>query len=407
MVNSYSLQAQDRELPDMNNLARLGLKVGWWNQADMNPKREEVEYVVVDELGVFVQSNGGMLTAFNAETGVKLWSRLMTRYDETMFPVTANQENVIVAVGLRLVNLDRFSGELVWEINLPEVPSTAPVLDDKQAYVGMLDGGITAVNLERIKELTRGGRVITEPRLVQSWRYKTGKTINSPALIIDNTVIFASLDHSVYSVTAVDRKLNYQFETDAAITAPIESNGKRLFVASEDFNFYCLNATKGQVLWTFVSGLPIRSKPIALYDQLYLLPSRGGLISINSSDGSPKWKTPVKGIEYFIALTREFLCGMTSDGRIMMINRNDGSIIGSIPPSDFKFPVLNDRTDRLFLCTNTGLITNIKLVDQEFPIYHRYPERRPVIPIFEANGATGETSSQEISTEEKPATENN
>ena len=69
-------------------------------------------------------------------------------------------------------------------------------------------------------------------------------------------------------------------------------------------------------------------------------------------------------------------------GNIVIVDRNDGSPVGALPLRDFKVRVSNDRTDRMYLATESGLVISIRDKNREFPIYHKYPERRPILPLF-------------------------
>jgi hypothetical protein len=44
--------------------------------------------------------------------------------------------------------------------------------------------------------------------------------------------------------------------------------------------------------------------------------------------------------------------------------------------------VQNERTDRLYLASKDGLVVGLREQGLEFPIYHKYPERRPILPEF-------------------------
>ena len=67
-------------------------------------------------------------------------------------------------------------------------------------------------------------------------------------------VLFASLDQSLYSVDADTRSQLLQFETDAPVSAPLGYADGFLYLASEDFSLYCINANNGSVRWQARTG---------------------------------------------------------------------------------------------------------------------------------------------------------
>jgi len=60
---------QETPLPTSRQLARFGLERAWWSQATMNVYRDKVAHLALDEESIYVQSTGGAVTAFDAETG--------------------------------------------------------------------------------------------------------------------------------------------------------------------------------------------------------------------------------------------------------------------------------------------------------------------------------------------------
>ena len=47
---------------------------------------------------------------------------------------------------------------------------------------------------------------------------------------------------------------------------------------------------------------------------------------------------------------------------------------------DLSVRIQNDRTDRIYLGTESGLIVCLRERGQEFPKFHMYPERSPILP---------------------------
>jgi hypothetical protein len=66
-----------------------------------------------------------------------------------------------------------------------------------------------------------------------------------------------------------------------------------------------------------------------------------------------------------------------------MISRDKGQILGQLPFRRFVVRPGNDRTDRLFLSTESGMIICLRQIGHNFPRYHRYPDRLPLLPELE------------------------
>ncbi|MBT4868154.1 MAG: PQQ-like beta-propeller repeat protein [Planctomycetaceae bacterium] len=373
------------QVPSQRLLGRYGLERAWWGQATLNPTRDKVRHMTVDEENVYVQATSGVVTAFDNETGKRLWAVQLGRRDLASYPLASNEDFALVAVGMQLFALDKFSGELLWELKLPAHPSTSPAMDERNVYIGALDGSVYAFSLRKIHQLYDENLLPQWSHDALIWRYKTAKEITTPPISTGRVVEFASMDRSLYSVSTERREQIFQFETDAPISAPMVRSDGRLYMASEDFNFYCLNSENGSVIWEFVSGLPVRKAPVVIGPHVFLLPDRGGMYCLSKASGKQIWWRP-RGTE-FIAATTELIFMSDALGNVVLVDRKDGAPVGALPLRDFKMRLSNDRTDRIFLATQSGLVISIRDKNREFPLYHKHPERRPILPSFADDSA--------------------
>jgi outer membrane protein assembly factor BamB len=398
----------ERTLPTRQALARHGLEMAWWGQAVINPTRDTVRHLSADEDCVYVQSTSGTITAFDALTGQRRWAVQLGRFDHPSFRAVSNEEMVMVVVGTEMYGIDKASGRTLWELRIPGQPTTSPSADDKHVYIGMLDGSVYAFEVAKIQPLYRQGRLPEWSHLVISWRFRTSKDITSPPVIIGTRVCLASRDGNVYAVTADRRELVFQFETDAPIVAPLTRVGETLFVASEDFSFYALrvkpkldepaNAKKvgegalpeyvapkrdkesGKVMWEFTSGLPIRKSPYPIGPDIFLMPDRGGFYCLSSQTGSEKWWQP-QGAN-FVAVTSQRVYASDRENNLLILSRSNGGILGSLPLRSFPVRFGNDRTDRIIVSTETGLVMVLREKGRTIPTFHMFPDRLPILPEF-------------------------
>ena len=78
LTASDAVQAQRTgftpKIPTQRFLGRYGLERAWWGQATLNPTRDTVRHLTVDEENVYVQATSGVVTAFDNETGKRLWA---------------------------------------------------------------------------------------------------------------------------------------------------------------------------------------------------------------------------------------------------------------------------------------------------------------------------------------------
>ena len=59
-------------LPSHNMLRRHGLVRMWWGQAFLDPSRDVIDHMLVDEDVVVMQASSGTVTTFDSESGRRL-----------------------------------------------------------------------------------------------------------------------------------------------------------------------------------------------------------------------------------------------------------------------------------------------------------------------------------------------
>ena len=210
------------------------------------------------------------------------------------------------------------------------------------------------------------------------------------------TVSYASRDKSLYAVSTADKQLIYQLETNAPIIAPLATNGKMLFLASEDYTLFALNSQNGRIVWDFTAGLPIRRAPFVISNDLYLAPDRGGLYCMNAVEGTKRWWQP--HLSSFVAVVGNTVYTSDIDGNLVRVSRADGGISGSLPMRAFSVRVSNDRTDRIYMSTESGLLIALRMRGETIPVFHKYPDRLPIVPEVEPEEPTPPVSGADAAT---------
>lgn len=373
-------QSKIGQMPTARLLSRFGLERAWWSQATMDTRRDYVRYMTLDEDNIYVQSTGGIITAFDNENGRKRWARQLGRQDDPSFAATSNDELVLVIAGIRMYALNKLDGEQLWVLRLPNPASTSPTMDEKQVYYGTIDGSVYAYDLKTIRELHNERKLPQYSAVAQNWRYKSAKEVSSRPVSNGRILHFASLDNSLYTVTTLERELQWQFETNRPISAPITEADGLVYLATEDFNVFCVSQDGGTMRWQFVTGLPIRKQPRIVNNDVYVFPARGGMYSLRKATGTRKWWRP--NMVDYVGATRKLVFVTDGLNNLVAMSRADGAIVGALPLRGFTVRFANELTDRLYLATNSGLTVCIREQGIEFPTYHKFPERQPILPEF-------------------------
>lgn len=377
-------------LPRPADLRAAGLEVAWWGVGSVTAGRGRITELTADEDAVYVQTSGNLLTAIDLTTGAKKWVTRFGRGGQTAVPVsTAPGEEtepglVIGAVGRTAFAINKDSGEIVWELPLPETAAAAltigPIDEGRRLYVPTVTGSVYSYDLAAIEEFHREKRLAEFSSGTQRWRYDAGSTISGPVAVDGIAAVFANADGVMIGVEAEERKLLWRFETGRRTSAPIAAADGTVYIASSDRNLYAVDTLNGLDRWEFVTREPVQKQPAIVKGALYVTPSRSGVYRVDRDTGRALWAA--ERATGFLAQAADRVYVSDSFDSVIALNLADGRPIGSVRLTEFPVRMQNPLTDRVIVATETGIVLCLKAAGAGFPVYHANPERRPVEPIF-------------------------
>lgn len=434
LTSTGEAQVAGSPLPSESLLNRNGLTRMWFGQVTMNSSRDKLEYMSFDDERIFVQTSSGIVSAFDAETGKRLWATTVGVADRPNFPATFDDEWLYIINGGSLFGVKKTNGDVLWEVRMPGAPSASPAPSDKQIYVGFLDGSVYAFQMKKITgeglvsrrtaNLKKDAAEISLSKMPTSieglhedgllpewgfrallWRYKTSNRIVAPPVPIADRLLFVSENGTMYHVNRMTRDLVYRFKTKATLSAPMTTYKSSVLLASEDLTLYSVDVARGGVRWQYVAGRPIQKAPIVVRDEVFLMPNRGGMLrlsAIKGDDPAVFWQQPL--VEDFVATSPERVYGTDARHNLVVLARDTGSELGVLPLPRFTKYYQNTRNDRLYLATEGGLLIALRETSREFPFVHQDVDRQPVMPTFTPESeAAGTGDGGEATTPPPPA----
>ena len=380
LASAPAAPAQARMLPDARDLRGAGLELAWWAVATISPGRDAVVDVTSDEDAVYVRTRENLLTAVDLATGAKKWSIRLGRDRQQGVPVATSRTLALAVVGRIAYAIDKDTGQIAWELPLPSTPTAPPAIDDARLYVGAGDGGVYAYDLGRIREYHTEGKLPQFVAGTSLWRYSTGAAIVGPPVLADIAVMFANADGVLFAVEAEERDLLWQFETDRRTSAPPVADDATVYVASRDRNLYAVDVQNGLDRWEFVTRSPIETAPAVVGESLYVVPSRSGVARVDKATGRAVWRSD--RTSGFLAVAGGRVYASDSSGNVVALDEATGAPVGTARLTNYTVRSGNDRTDRVIVATESGVVVCLKAAGAGFPVFHKIPEARPVEPTF-------------------------
>ena len=168
---------------------------------------------------------------------------------------------------------------------------------------------------------------------------------------------------------AAQNKISFRLEANDAIAAPATymAPGKLLATSVDGF-VYCVHESSGAVLWRFSSGEPISETPAAYGNSIFAVTGNDTLFAIDAEYGQEQWS--VSGMTKVIGASKDRLYCLSDTQRLIILDQQNGSRLGSLSTELLDLPYVNKETDRIVIATSRGLLQCLREIQQELPLLH-------------------------------------
>ncbi len=143
----------------------------------------------------------------------------------------------------------------------------SPVVAGQTIFCGSTDGNMYAIGLD--------GQL--------KWKFAGGNSIEAPALWIENSVVFGTLDGWFFRLDDKTGKQLWKYKTDNQIMGSAnwhkDRTKIRLLVGSYDYNLHAVGLAKGDSLWRYESDNYINGAP-AIYQKYAVFGGCDGFIHL-------------------------------------------------------------------------------------------------------------------------------
>jgi outer membrane protein assembly factor BamB len=413
----------DPSAPAQDALDRLRLKTAWTATVPMDSRRDGFFSVQLLPYGtgheLLIQTRSGGVLSLDAATGQRRWYTVIgVPYRAASNPAGFNSETIFVINNIELFALDRATGRVKWQYQLPSGGAAPPLADEDQIYISLTNGRFnayalptpalvehlarerrprveSAARLEAARAL-RGSDIpavgplsgVTElyrntaggPQPMERYSFVPEEHIETVPLQAVNRVLLPGADGLIAGVTKSISKAAWRsIRANGQIRVPLGQYEDMAYIATTASDLYAVNITNGRLAWRFTSGGTPTAKPAAVEEDVYLPVSRSGLLRIDRATGFELWRNPDGS--RFLAANTKFVYAADHDGRLVVIDRGRGTTLSTYDGTrDFVYPIQNDWTDRIYLAANNGLIVCLHDRDIEKPLVMRKVQQPAPLP---------------------------
>lgn len=327
-------------------------------QADPELKAEVVKRVV-PQVTLYCMAESGLVHALDAETGRTLWVRPFGSPNNPAYSPGVNDKYIAIANGSTVFVADSQTGESIYETKLASLPGAGPAVSDQVVHIPLADGFVESHYLRKPDER------LTQP----IYRFRSIGQLDVQPVISGGTIAWPSMRGYMYVGDANQNNIRYRLECrDEIRCKPAFGTGNRILVGSVDGNLYCLQERSGSLEWRFTSGEPIIEAPVVVGNEVFVCNEYGGVFSIDLASGQERWWAP--SVTRVVGVSPTRIYGLGALGRVYILDRSTGGLVGTIPLVDDKISFVNTFTDRIYLATERGRVIALRETNAVYPVIH-------------------------------------
>ena len=279
----------------------------WESQSVINPARDKVAHMAMDEEVIFVQSSAGVVTAINAESGRRFWSAQVGRNDEVAMTGTSDSQMVIIVTGPVIHAFDKFSGQKLFAYRLPNPPSAPPLIARREVttgprvditrsvFVPLVDRSVVAYDVEVLHYQGINGALKPGVSRALDWRFASGELVRFAPVAGEERLAFATDAGNIHVVDmlgAEKGKSRFQFLMNSTTTAPlalVSRDDKEFLLAACDNNrLFCIDMkTDGSMHWTIPMARPVTQPITVVGNDVFVVSEGNELLKFDLTSGVP------------------------------------------------------------------------------------------------------------------------
>lgn len=255
---------------------RIGYRVAWAGGIAASGDIRSV--TVLDDLVIVVEEPNNLVTALSLRDGAFQWAYRIEEASTKLFRPMRRESEIYVPSPTRMYTLSTLDGSLKSVTDLDEVLACDPLLIDRTAICGSIDGTVYAHDV--VSGFT-------------TWRYDLTARIEAMPVEAGLNAFVADAN-GVYAMLALyeSNHMVWRGRTFDAIRYPAAIDRLAVYVASQDQRLYALNRANGREKWKLPMDRKPVGSPVAIGLNVYLPVTGDEVLAVDSIEGNVKWTTP-------------------------------------------------------------------------------------------------------------------
>lgn len=227
------------------------MKLAYAWSVDLTQKVDVDQVWAIGNLILFVGDKTDLYCARKIN-GVFLWA--IDLDGEIQSTPTVTKDYIYVFVNNKLVAIDRFRGEIIYDLNLDFIFSSRPATRENRLYIPSSNDKLVAgyISSEETPLFSRNENnlIIRDYEFNELWANTANSEISGYPVISDESIFVALAEGYAYSID-LDGQARFKAQTQGSIWAPIAVGPENVYVSADDFNVYSFGKLTGEAKWIF------------------------------------------------------------------------------------------------------------------------------------------------------------
>ena len=236
--------------------------------------------------GIIVTFDGdkkNSIISYNIEQGTELWSRDIGMSKTS--PVLYDDKLLVSSVDNKVYSLDKKNGTILWtysgtgKFSSPKAFYTTPALYDSIVFIGNTNGSLYGIDLLTGQDL---------------WEFKTGGPIYADASIKDGKIYIGSDDGNFYCL-GLDGTLIWKKRMNTSFKASSSFYEDNVIIAGVDGYVYSLSTHNGDEKWKFRTNGTIWASPVVHKNKIFIGSFDMNFYCLDANSGNRLWNYTTEG----------------------------------------------------------------------------------------------------------------
>lgn len=255
---------------------------------------------------VYIGSQDGKLSAFDATTGQSGWTATLDSAITTS-PIVAHGLVYIASSSGQLYAFDAQSGKQIWQTPTGQPVSSSPAFANGLVYIGSPDGKLSAFNA------TTGRRL---------WQVSLANTTIAAQVIVNGLVYISSQDiynsqnNRLYALIASSGEKKWVTPDEPfAFYSPAVANHS-VYASTQNGQLYAFDADSGKEDWASSQTNARFSSPMIANNLIYTASENGQIYAFDTTTGKQLWSEPSSAIASTPAIANGFVYAFAQQGML-------------------------------------------------------------------------------------------